>query len=374
MRPLQALMAVAAALPLTACDWNSHADAEATVSLHQVDLVPVSIQGSYAIQREYAGQVEASQNPTVAFELSGRIRDLRVDDGDLVRAGQSLAQLDTRLLEAERDELEARTREVEAERDLARRDLARIERLITDQLASERERDELASRVRLLEATLARHRAASEANAIRLEKSALLAPFDARIQRREADQGAVVAAGAPVFTLVAIGRREVRTGLPVAVADNLSVGEEIPVRIGADLAHGKVVAIGAVVDQGTRSQVVRLFVERDWPPGELAYLRVTAHEPQDGAWLPDTSVTEGLRGTWVCYVAVPRGDGEAVLEARGITVHHAADGRLFVSGALADGEHVVATGLHRVAPGQVVRSQRNRNLAATDQGHAVEQP
>ena len=139
----------------------------------------------------------------------------------------------------------------------------------------------------------------------------------------------------------------------------------MPVRVNEDRVRGEVITVGAVVEQATRSQVIRLRVARDWPPGELAYLTVEERVTTPGAWLPDTAVTEGLRGTWVSYVALPQGDGQAVIEARSVTIHHAAGGRLFVSGALADGEPVVTVGLHRVAPGQTVRTAVSDTLSQT---------
>ncbi len=67
-------------------------------------------------------------------------------------------------------------------------------------------------------------------------------------------------------------------------------------------------------------------------------------------------------GAELVYVAVPSGDGEAVLETRTVTIEHAAGGKLFVSGALSNGEWVLAGGLHRVAPGQIVRARPSTQL------------
>lgn len=348
---------LAGALSLGGCDWSTQADDSVPNYRHAVAVVPVQRQSGYEITREFAGEVVAPQSPAVAFELPGQLRELAVDEGDTVRAGEVMARLDTQLLDAEARELEARAAEIEADLGLARRNLGRIERLEAESLASVREKDELASRVRLLEAGKARNQAALDGNRIRREKSLLVAPFDARVRARLVDEGAVVDAGTPVFRLAQVKRREVRAGLPQAVAQGLSPGDRIMLRSGTERAEGQVVTLGVEVDQGTRSQVVRIAVDRPWAPGELAYVEARERVAADGAWLPDTAVTGGLRGTWLVYVAVPTGDGEAILETRTVTIEHAADGRLFVSGALRDGEQVLAGGLHRVAPGQSVRPE-----------------
>jgi hypothetical protein len=107
-------------------------------------------------------------------------------------------------------------------------------------------------------------------------------------------------------------------------------------------------------------------VAEDWAPGTLAYVALGVPVDTAGAWLPDVAVTEGARGTWVVYAAVGQGDHEAVLESRSVIVHHARGNELFVSGALRDKDRVVATGLHRLAPGQRVLTGDPSGLAAAD--------
>lgn len=356
------LLAIALLLP--GCDWSTQADTAVPAYRHVVSVIAVERQDGYDISREFAGEVVAPQSPAVSFELPGQLRSLSADEGDLVERGQVLARLDTQLLDAEARELEARAAEIDADLGLARRNLGRIERLEAESLASEREKDELASRVRALEAGKARNQAALDGNRIRREKSVLVAPFDARVRARLVDEGAVVDAGMPVFRLAQVEQREVRAGLPQAVARSLAPGDPVRLRSGTERAEGEVLTLGVEVDQGTRTQVVRIAVDRSWAPGEIAYVEAGETVPTSGVWLPDTAVTGGLRGTWLVYVAVPSGDGEAVLESRTVTIEHAADGKLFVSGALTDGEWVLTGGLHRVAPGQVVRAE-----LATKLGH-----
>jgi len=139
---------------------------------------------------------------------------------------------------------------------------------------------------------------------VRLGKTELRAPFDAGIARRLADSGVVVDAGIPVINLVQSGAREVRAGVPARIADNLAPGDEVMVRVGGKVASGQVAGLGPVVDPLTLSRAVRVLVQEDWPPGQIAYLQVPVPVEGRGAWLPDAAVTEGVRGTWVVYAAV----------------------------------------------------------------------
>ena len=78
-------------------------------------------------------------------------------------------------------------------------------------------------------------------------------------------------------------------------------------------------------------------------------------EQGPGTWLPFAAITEGLRGLWVIYALVPAEGGGYRIEARDVEVLYAAEDRVFVRGAIADGELLVGAGLQRVAPGQTVR-------------------
>ncbi|NNK38618.1 MAG: efflux RND transporter periplasmic adaptor subunit [Xanthomonadales bacterium] len=359
-----AALALASIASLQGCGRESLANSATPPYLHQVTTQSVRLQPNYRIEREFAGEVQAGQSSRLGFELPGVLESLMVNVGDTVAEGELLARLDTSLLDSERAELTAQRAELSAELDTTRRNLARIEQLRSEQLASERERDELQGRTRVLEASLQRVDAALQANRTRFEKSELRAPFDAAISSRLVDLGVVVDAGQPVFALEQSLVREVRAGVPVTLANTLLAGQSVRVRAGQAVADGQIIGLNPVVDQATRSRTVRIRISEAWAPGELAYLQLDMPVQKTGAWLPDSAVTEGARGTWVVYAAVDSGDARWRLETRSVVIHHVRGDELFVSGALNDRDRVVSAGLHRLAPGQLVRVSETTELAA----------
>ncbi len=363
---ITSLLALAGFALVQGCGLNIHAAQSSEPYLHTVRTRAVQLQGSYLLEREFAGEIRAGQSIELGFELAGQVTELLVDEGDEIRAGQILGRLDDQLLAAQRGELSARSDELRAELETTKRDLKRIESLQAQNLASDRERDQLAGQVQVLQASLERVGALLRANQIQVEKSVLRAPFDSRIALRHVDAGTVVSAGTPVFSLVETGHNELRVGVPLELAGGLRTGDQVDVRVGEQVMGGVVMQLGAVVHQATRTRAVRIAIADDRAPGEIAYLRLDVEMNVPGTWLPDTAVTEGLRGTWVVYAAVPRGDGQAVLEARSVVIHHATIDRLYVSGALREGDLLVSTGLHRFAPGQIVkpRADESRTLAS----------
>lgn len=347
---------------LQGCGRDGFAASDESAYLHKVDLVAVALQPGYTIEREFAGVVEANQTSELGFELSGRIDTLYVNEGDSVSAGQLLAELDSGLLHSQRDELKARLDSLQSELELAQRNLHRVEQLRQERLASEHERDALFSREQVLQAAMREVQAALQANRLRLDKSRLHAPFAARIGRRSADMGTVIEAGMPVFTLLESGTREVRVGIPTALFPELTTGHSVQVRNGLEVVDGVVLARGARVDQATRTRSLRIAVNAPWTPGELAYAQLEQLVELEGIWLQAAAVTEGVRGTWVVFAAVPQSDATALLETRSVTVHHSVHDRVYVSGALANDEWLVSHGLHRLAPGQLVRVAENESF------------
>ncbi len=352
-----AVLGLSGVIAIQGCGTDIQASQEEESYLHVAETQPVRMQSGYVLEREFAGEVRAGQTSDLGFELAGQITELLVDEGQDIRHGQLLARLDSRIVLAQGDELDAQLAELDAELQTVRRNLERAERLRGDNLISERERDNLAGRVDVLNASLDRVRAAREVNEIRLGKLELRAPFDSRIDRRHVDSGVVVEAGSPIFSLVESGAREVRAGVPVSMAERLHPGKAVEVRVGRKVSVGHVIHLGPVVNQATQSRFVRIAVEDPWSPGEIAYLLIGVNIEMAGAWVPAAAVTEGVRGTWVVYAAMPEGDSRARLESRSVVIHHAAGGRLYVSGSLSDGETIVSGGLHRLAPGQRIRPQ-----------------
>lgn len=86
-----------------------------------VETEVIRLVDSYEVMRRFAGQFEAARETDLGFESGGTVSEMRVTDGQRVKAGDVLARLDTRLVAAERRRLEAARAAVGAEAELARR-------------------------------------------------------------------------------------------------------------------------------------------------------------------------------------------------------------------------------------------------------------
>jgi hypothetical protein len=98
----------------------------------------------------------------------------------------------------------------------------------------------------------------------------------------------------------------------------------------------------------------------DLRDGDLMQLTALRSVREQGFWLPRTALTEAARSLWGAYVAIPNRDRSSEqqqvlrLDRRQVEVLHVDGDRVFVRGAIADGDRVVTEGLHRLVPGQLV--------------------
>jgi RND family efflux transporter MFP subunit len=355
LSPLSRLVLLSLLLLTQACGSGSDRSSEAQV--HAVSSLRIELQESYRAEYEYAGVLRARQHDDIGFELGGTVLRMLVDEGDRVGRGQLLAELDTQLLEIDRKQLEAQVTETDARVKLNAANLKREQSLKRSGFAAEQRLDELRSEQEVLQATIARLQANLDSIEVRLSKSRLTAPFDGIVSRRYRDTGAAIVPGTPVLRLLESGSLEAWVGIPARLIGTLEPGSDVVVMVDDQKLEGKVAAVGADLDPVTRTAAVRVTL----PPssgaaeGELARLRLSEDIAQGGAWVPFSAVTDGVRGLWVVYVLVPDDAERFRIEARDVSIRYSEGERVFISGAVHAGELVVSTGLHRVAPGQLVR-------------------
>lgn len=377
MKNLLRLGVPALAVTLLAAFWWSGRDATGAPAEEPAAALPV--QGlrvaqldGYSVTTRYAGRVVARRRSELGFDRGGRLVSVGVDEGDRVEKGELLASLDTRELRARRRELDAqvaanraRVSEIDARLSLARRTSERRRELLRQESISEQRYDEsrfeeeaLAAQLAAAKADIAATRSARASVDVALDLSTLVAPYAGSVTARDADEGTVVNAGQRILAIVEDGALEVRVGVPPEVASGLAAGEDHGLEVGGREFPARLHALVETIESETRT-VTAVFHFDERPAGvrdgALARVAVATRLDTPGLWLPITALTESRRGLWSAFVVEPDGEDALRVARRELEVLHAESERVFVRGTLEDGETVVATGLHRLVPGQRVR-------------------
>ena len=206
------------------------------------------------------GRLEATE-VQIASKTPGRLAEVLVDEGDKVNKGQLLARMDTRTLEAQRNQAEAevlRARENlnaaqanvqlrQSELLLAQQELGRSQSLFKHGYVSAQIIDQLQSRIGTGNAAVTAARAqvsavsaaigAAQAQVAQLtseiDDSQLRAPIDGVIQLRMAEPGEVLGAGGRVLLLIDPNDQYMNLYLTASVAGRLTVGDEARVLLDA---------------------------------------------------------------------------------------------------------------------------------------------
>lgn len=331
-----------------------------------VDVVTVERSSSFMSARVFTGQVEARRRSLLGFERSAKLISVAVREGASVRAGEVLATLDQAALRATRTELEAALAAAEAELTLATATRIRFEDSVVRGAVTRQAVDEAREGERAQQANVELAEARLATLAVAFAQSQIAAPFDAVVVERHMDEGQVVATGAPVLTVQELASPEVRIGVAADMASQLSPGSEHKLKTPVGEVAATVRAVLPLRAVRTRTVDV-IFELRDATTplrdGDLADIALTSPVNESGVWLPVSALAEAHRGLWQVY-AVNRADaGGFVVEPRPVEVIHLSGDRVYVRGALTDGERVVRSGLHRVVAGQAVLPATNR-LAA----------
>ncbi len=343
------------------------------VSAAAAELVPVAsrvleLQPGLEVEDRLVGRAISARRSDLGFERGGRVDSILVDAGDRVAQGQLLAALDVRQLEAQRRETEARLAAARAdlERIRAQLQLASATRrrqadLFERGVAAAQEHDEavfgeqaLRAQIGSAQATIGATEAALASVEVAIDLAKLTAPFDGVVTARHADEGTILAGGAPVLSLID-ERREVRVGVPVGKRDALEIGAIYPIEIEGQDYDCRLARIVDSVDAATRTveAIFEVPPESGAVDGAVARLALGTRVDQEGFWLPTTALTEGRRGLWSVFVLVPD-EGAHRVERRDVQLLYVRADRVYVRGALEAGEVVAVAGIERVVPGQRV--------------------
>ncbi|WP_375549504.1 efflux RND transporter periplasmic adaptor subunit [Oceanicaulis alexandrii] len=309
------------------------------------------------IQAYFPGLITARRQSALGFPAGGQIAEIQVDVGDRVEMGQPLARLDTRALNAQLQAARADIRVAQAQSDLADVTLSRQQSLVERGHVSGQSLDEAQASYDAAVARIQSAQAVRDTLDVQIELATLSAPFAGVITDRSFDEGASVGAGAPVLTLVESAALELRVGLPSDDATRLSVGEVYDVELNSgERLSVTLRAITQVIEtrERTVSAVFDVPASASVSSGSVARLVLDHTLSERGFWASAGALSEGRRGMWSIYALAPSGD-YFVLEPLPVEILHSEGDRVYLRGAVEDGQHVLTAGVHRVAPGQPVR-------------------
>ena len=294
------LMLGATAVLLTALGFVKFKQVQSAVQAASFQPPPEAVT-SVVVKREVwpsttgvIGTMEAVRGVMVSADLPGSVARINFDSGKSVRAGDVLVELDTR---QERAQLAA----LEAQRDLAKVNFARMEQLVKQGVISRMEYDQATAQQRQTEANVGEIRATIERKTIR-------APFSGTLGIRKVNLGQYLSAGSAVVQLQALNPIYVNFGLPQQALGQVRVGRSL--RVTSDDLVGKtftgrVTALDSVVDAATRNVQVQATLanpEGKLQPGMFVQVEVALGASRSVVTLPASAISYAPYGDSVFVI------------------------------------------------------------------------
>lgn len=312
-------------------------------------------ESEYSRSISLLGLVEANRSAVLGFELPGMLSEVRVREGSVVAAGDTLAALDDGTLQSARRAILAQLEQAESQLELAQLNAKRQQKLVETGAVSRERFDETRLTARALSAQVDAARAELSKIELDLEKSQLRAPYAGVIALRYLDEGSIVSAGVPVLRLIETGVMEAHIGVPVELTRALIPGKEYPLEVRGTVVEAKLSAVRPDIDPYTRSVTSVFMLPENTPVlhGEAVTLELSRQIREEGGWLPVSALIEGQRGIW--NVLRLEDTGQQIVSVREVVeVLEIHGDHAYVRGSIVDGQQIIAEGVHRIAPGTAV--------------------
>ena len=329
-------------------------------------LTAVAVTKDMPIYQDGLGTVQAFNTVTMKAMVDGPLVTVNFKEGQAVRKGDVLAQIDPRTFQAALDNAVAKKAQDEAQLANARLDLMRYQKLVANAYTSAQQADTAKAQVAQFAALVQQDQAQIDTARTQLSYSTITAPIDGLTGIRQVDPGNIVHAvdATGIVVITQLEPISVLFTLPQqtlpAVASAMAAGPAPVLALAQDATGGPARLLDSgtltVLDNQVDSTTGTIKLKATFPnrqhrlwPGGFVSVRLRIQVAKDALVVPPSTIQRGPRGP---YVFVISEDNTAKRQL--VTVGYEDESASIVTGGLKAGETVVVDGASRLADGTKV--------------------
>ncbi|MDY0084334.1 MAG: efflux RND transporter periplasmic adaptor subunit [Bacteroidales bacterium] len=294
---------------------------------------------------ETSGSVEAVEEAFISPEVNGQIKKILVVEGDRVKKGQLLAELNT-------DIIERNIAEIETALVLAKDVYERQKRLWEQKIGSE---------VQFLEARNNKENLENKLQTLQaqLDLASITAPIDGIVERVYQKNGELAVPGVQLIHLVNLNELKVRADVSEAYLPVIHSNDSVNLTFPSFPDYKKSLTIsrvGNVVNKNNRTFEIEVRVKNEneiLKPNMIAVITINDYTAKNSMIVPSKVIREDLNGRYL-YVAEWQGD-DLVSRKRYISIGRTYGNETRVLDGLKMGDKVITEGFNRITDGSLLR-------------------
>ena len=287
------------------------------------------------------GNVIAAQQAMIASRLMGFLREIYVEEGQHVTAGQKLFAVDPTDIQGQMAMAKAGLTPAQAALADAKNDYERFGALYKDEAIPKMQWDKIRLQYQMTEQQVGMARAGYETAASQMRYATVTAPFAGVVTQKMANAGAMAAPGQPVLMLENTDKLQVQTSVSNDVLSQLKLGTEVGLSAEGQSANivGKVANLVPSADPMTHSHLVKIDLPTNSGLRSGSFVQVAFNlGEREGLRLPEAAVQNraGITGVFVV-------DAQGIARYRMVRTGTVSAGQVEILAGLNPGEKVVST-------------------------------